>query len=135
VLVITGVAETGSGGVNLRLTFNGDSGSNYSRVTMFGSSSGALSSQTTTTQYQISQNAFVSETGNNVYITNVFDYSVTDKHKSILSRANSPLEAGGAVQAQAGRWADTSAITSLNVTTTTNEMAAGSTYALYGIEG
>jgi len=58
---------------------------------------------------------------------NIMDYSATDKHKSVLVRSNLPASN---VTGEAGRFAVTSAITSIAVS---QPMAAGSTLALYGI--
>jgi len=63
---------------------------------------------------------------------NFFDYSSTDKHKSVLARHNVD---GTAVSAVAYRWANTNAITKLDVMTNSSsyEFAAGSTINLYGV--
>jgi hypothetical protein len=58
------------------------------------------------------------------------DYSATDKHKTVLSRANN---AANGVTAIAGRWASTSAITSIVLTFQSSSLATGSTVALYGV--
>jgi len=59
------------------------------------------------------------------------DYSVTDKHKTVLIR-----DPEGIVLsiARAARWASTAAITSLEIVTNSGLVTAGSTFALYGIE-
>jgi hypothetical protein len=62
----------------------------------------------------------------------IFDFAQTDKHKSFLSRTDvANLETA----AQAGRWASTSAITSILIYVAADNFAAGSTFSLYGIEG
>jgi hypothetical protein len=59
------------------------------------------------------------------------DYSVTDKHKTVLSRVN---DSTANVSMAAHRWASTSAITALEVTTLGNgNYSAGSTFYLYGV--
>lgn len=63
--------------------------------------------------------------------TDLMDYSATDKHKTLLTRNGDAAEA---VVAIASRWASTSAMTSLVITTgDSNTFSAGSTFALYGI--
>ena len=60
-----------------------------------------------------------------------FDYSVTDKHKSWLSRANRSDASTGM---NAGRVATTSAITTILIYAGgANNFAAGSTFSLYGV--
>jgi hypothetical protein len=71
----------------------------------------------------------VTQSQNNV-ITQIMDYSATDKHKTSLIRGN---DAGAEVIAHAQRWASTSAVTSVRALITANNFASGSTFSLYGI--
>ena len=64
-----------------------------------------------------------------VIISNIMDYSATDKHTTVLNRANN---AANGVHANAGRWSNTSAVTQVQVYATSN-FAAGSTFYLYGV--
>jgi hypothetical protein len=99
---------------------NSDSGTNYSAVFMYGSGGGTGSgSGTGFTLANIGANG----------MAQIFDYSATDKHKTILSKYNLPTY----VEARASRWADTSAITSL-LLDCSSTFASGSTFYLYGIE-
>ena len=64
-------------------------------------------------------------------ITQLMDYSATDKHKTILNRSGSSFDP---VSAYVGRWASTSAITSLVlVSNQGGNFSIGSTFNLYGI--
>lgn len=125
VLVITGA---GSGTDNLTLQFNSDTGTNYNRVSMNGNSiTGAYSNS------NFSVDRLYGAVGDNSSLNaqwSIMDYSATDKHKSILIRSNS---FGGEqnVVASTGRWASTSAITSIKVYGTTYQV--GSTFVLYGV--
>lgn len=109
--------------------FNSDSGSNYSTVYMYGngSSTGSGTEATTTLFW----GAFPAAGGNHLF--QILDYSATDKHKSVLGRANGN---GASVWAHAGRWASTAAITSIVLTAPdygTQTFNAGSTFMLYGV--
>lgn len=126
VLVIS--APMSSGGVFGYLRFNGDSGSNYSAVRMFGSGSTTGSDTGLIGASAINFSEFYVE--QNITTVNIMDYTATDKHKTVLSRANAP---GNYVFGIAGRWANTAAITSLTVSTSSSTWAAGSTFALYGV--
>jgi hypothetical protein len=107
--------------------FNGDSGANYSLVQMYGNGSTATSSASSgQTELYF---GYYNTTQGMVQLT-VFDYSQTDKQKSALSRSDLP---GALVFARAGRWASTSAITSMLIYPTYGQFAAGSTFSLYGI--
>jgi hypothetical protein len=124
ILVIEGTYSTGTGNASIR--FNGDTGSNYPYVFMLGGASGTSSGQATTTS--LLTGGFNSATRNNV-VFQIMDYSATDKHKSVLNRMN---EGGLTTYAWGGRWANTSAITSITVIGT-NPYAIGSTFSLYGV--
>ena len=126
ILVIN--APMSSGGVFGYLRFNGDSGSNYSAVRMFGSGSSAGSDTGLIGASAINFSEFYVE--QNITTVNIMDYTATDKHKTVLSRANAP---SNYVFGIAGRWANTAAITSLTISTSSSTWAAGGTFALYGI--
>ena len=104
------------------LRFNADSGSNYSFVYMRGTGSSAQSSAGSGSFELIDTGA------NELGKVEIMDYSATDKHKSTLNRSSRDR-----VVAKAGRWANTSAITSISVTGATGDFSAGSTFSLYGI--
>ena len=123
VLVINGA---NSGSQDLKFIFNSDTGASYSRVAMYGQSSGIGSFS------ENGQNAGLwasVQTVPNTVIANIMDYSATDKHKTALVRSNN---AGDRVRAYAGRWASTSAITSIQLDPTGTSWQAGTTISLYG---
>jgi hypothetical protein len=124
ILIVTYGAVNGT---QLALRFNGDTGTNYSRV--YG-------------EYIYSSVGQASDTGNYGYvgaydggpatlICHIMDYATTDKHKSFLARGDSST----ATKMTALRWANTAAITSISVSTPANpvDMPAGTTINLYGV--
>ena len=112
------------------LRFNSDSSSSYSTVNMGGDGGATNSFATTATQSYLNFYQSASTTEPNGSITQIMDYSQTDKHKSVLVRNNT---ASKVVEARASRWANTAAITSLSVTASTGNFTAGSTFYLYGV--
>ena len=131
VLVISAKAVEGNGVVRMRI--NGDSGASYYSVAMFGTGSTASSSLNSGFNQQTlthSENSISTSTFNLMKVE-LQDYSATDKHKSYLIRSN---ESSFTAQALAGRWASTSALTSLYIYGGgfTN-FAIGSTFHLYQI--
>jgi hypothetical protein len=112
------------------LRFNSDSGANYSNVNMAGDGGTTNSGSGTHNHVLLNYFQSASTTETNNILTNVMDYSATDKHKSVLSRNNTATRV---VEALASRWANTSAITSFAITPSTGNFATGSTFALYGI--
>ena len=126
VLIFNGSTSTSD---QYLLRLNGDTGSNYSWVQMGGDSGGTFSSSTTTTGIRVGY--FATSTAEDNFQISVMDYSATDKHKTALVRTNSNA---AAVRAIAGRWANTSAVTSLTIVLASGSFDAGATFSLYGIE-
>tara|TARA_R110000764_G_scaffold223029_1_gene311821 strand:+ start:219 stop:710 length:492 start_codon:yes stop_codon:yes gene_type:complete len=124
VVVINSLADAGT--TNFTMRFNGAT-TGYTSVTAYGDG-------TTAASYSSSSNLDLmafggATTAPSLVTATVLDYSATNKHKSVLSRGDR-----GDKQASmsAGRWADTAAVTSLTVrTTTANNYAIGSTFHLY----
>jgi len=114
---------------------NVSSGSLYHSVFMQGSSGGATSSQSNSqNEWGIGFSAG-SLASSGIYTTNIYnfqDYSSTDKQKVVLARNNAADASNGGTRATALRYADTAAITTINVLPATT-FAAGSTFALYGV--
>jgi hypothetical protein len=128
VLVVNGANAAGANfGVYCR--FNGDTGNNNPAVHMIGAVS-AISSGI------INElgGAFVGWTSSGVSCqvrVQFMDYSATDKHKTLLSRADNPTSR---TSAHAARWTNTGAITSINIFNEASaNWASGSTFNLYGI--
>jgi hypothetical protein len=111
------------------LRFNGDTGSNYNRVTAQGTGSVASFNLSTNAAFmRLNGNAdFAVDFSHNSTIY-IMDYAVTDKHKSVLSRTNSTW----GVDMTAGRWASTAPITSVTIYPSTGSFDIGSTFSLYG---
>ena len=124
------VEALGSGGtVDINVTFNSDTGSNYPFVSMNGTGTGTSSLALTGSNIS---GINATTTSKSINIFQIMDYSVTDKHKTVLTRRD---RADSATQTRANRWADTSAINTIAITTPSNNYAAGSTFYLYGIAG
>jgi hypothetical protein len=129
VLVVTGGVT--SGDRNMLLSINGDiTAGNYSSVQMSGSGSSADGSAFGTPFRLLNYWGFLNTTLNALYTINLIDYSVSDKHKTVLSRSNN---AANGVAAVALRWANTAPITSLTVNPENATYAIGSTFSLYGV--
>jgi len=111
---------------DLRIRLNSDTGSNYSFVLAQGDGSSAFSGSYSGTSMEVG----VLTTGRGNVIAQIMDYSATDKHKIVLARGD---QAADRTRMTAGRWANTSAITTVKVMTNANQMASGSTISLYGV--
>ena len=128
VLVVNANTSTDS---EFQMRINGDTGGNYNVVQMQGNGS-AVSSSAYSGQLQMTLGLIAKPTATNriSHLINFFDYSATDKHKSILNRAD---VAASGTEAMAFRWASTAAITSFVCISQTGTWAVGSTFALYGV--
>jgi hypothetical protein len=124
IVVVEGLS---AGGDSALMTLNGDTGSNYTYVRMFGtgSGSGASSSGTSREIFNI-----YSSRGTN--IIQIMDYSATNKHKTSISRSNT---ANTIVMAFASRWANTAAVNSVALSLGGTTFAATTTLSLYGVIG
>jgi hypothetical protein len=136
-VVVAQAKKTGTAnGYAFQLQFNSDSGSNYSYVRMWGEGSGGSSNSATTTYISIGD--FPSGAYNAQVISRVQiqDYSATDKHKTILAREDfDPAVNNYNAMAIAGRWANTSAITSVILSiSSAQSFDAGSTFSIWGIK-
>jgi len=124
ILVVNSVSSFGS---FIKVRFNGSS-SGYSYVRAQVSGSSAISSAGT---YDAVIAGFTSNVSDAVNIAQIMDYAATDKHKSVLVRANATSLSTGMY---ANRWASTAAITSLAITdSNADSFVSGSTFNLYGI--
>lgn len=127
VLVIS-AKNTGSNNT-IFYQINGDSTSgNYSRLYALGNGSTATSATGPTFNYFADMP--ISSASNGVCINHFMDYSATDKHKTILGRVD---VVDSYTYMDAKRYASTSAITTIQLSTAANNFAAGSSFSLYGI--
>lgn len=126
IMVVDGTANINT---SLNMRFNSDSGSNYSYVYAYGDgSTNTLSGAASGTS--IVQVFLFSNPTNN--IIQIMDYSATDKHKTVLSRWNTPANS---LQMSAERWANTDAINTITLAFGSGRTPnSGSTFSLYGIE-
>lgn len=111
--------------------FNGSSASVYSQVIMSGNGSSTFSPSGSNTYLRPTYyGGATAAAGNNVTME-IMDYSTTDKHKSILSRTSN---ANDGVDAAAGRFAVTDAITSIEIFNISGRIwQIGSTFRLLGV--
>jgi len=126
-LVVVIDAKSGAGVATIGLRFNSDTGNNYSYVDMSGTGSSTSSSANTQDRATM---GFVGGTSAYMSTAQIMDYAQTDKHKTVLARHSN---ASGNVQALANRWANTNAITTVNLSTAVNNFPVGTTLSLYGV--
>lgn len=135
-LILVFEGRSANGDFYPRLRYNGDTASNYSWVSAQGNGSAGSSFQGTAETGQQIANGVWFNTGTTVrgcIITQIFDYSRTDRQKTMLSRAN---RANESTEMLAGRWASNSAINQIQLYSSNGVLLpAGSAIYLYGIVG
>jgi hypothetical protein len=115
-----------STGTDVLYQFNSDTTvSNYPSVLMQSDGSTTFSGNTSNNRI-----LDVSTTNQFTVVYNLLDYATTNKHKHYLYRTG---RASAKVQAMAGRWVNTAAITQAVFTPVSGTFNAGCTFYLYGI--
>jgi len=119
-------ATTTSGGQDLKLQFNGDTGTNYSNTRLYGTGTTASSNRNSSSAYI---GAAYTYTTIGTTIINIQNYSNSTTYKTAISRSNIT---GYEVDLVVGLWRNSAAITSITLAST-GTFATGSTFTLYGV--
>lgn len=123
------VLDSKGAGFAPQIRFNNDSSSNYGWLYMGGTGTGtAANLANSVTQFNLGN--FVTFANPSLAIFNIMDYSVTNKYKTVLNRIDIPANG---TSAWAMQWANTAAITSIQLFAAAGSYAAGSTLSLYGV--
>jgi hypothetical protein len=135
-LVIVPVFTPSSEGMDLYLTFNGDTTSGlYSKTHMAGYGTSSVGSTRFTGQNRIA--SYWQAGPGNAQPTqlnySIMNYSNSTTFKTILGRAGSFQTSAHEANAFVGLWRNTNAITSITLSASTGNFAVGSTFELYGI--
>ncbi len=141
---IRGIAQfSGSGFGTGRVTFNGDTGSNYTFHRLHGDGSNATSSGSSSiANIPIQLNAGNSQSNGvsswGSFVIDIIDPSSTSKNKTLRSISgaswNDSIDTNQSINAISGMWNNTSAISTITITTSF-AFLSGSSFALYGIRG
>ena len=131
-LLIVMNGQIASGGQdNILFQYNGDTSSNYSGTSLYGTGSAAGSDRASNSTGYIAGR--ISSAANSTSIFQVQNYSNSTTFKTSLARGNAPDQI---VMAFVGLWRSTAAINSIRLyTASAVNFNAGSTFTLYGIAG
>ena len=131
------INDTSAGDINIKAQFNGDTGSNYSWHTLYGSGAGAYSdfNGVSSTYY-----GSFSRGGNGsgifgTSVADILDYKNTNKYKTVRTLAGKDSNGGGIIWLSSGLWQSTAAISSIKIFPDSGNFAQYSQFALYGIKG
>jgi hypothetical protein len=129
--LVLAVNADGTSQTEFYIRMNGDTSSTYTSVRMQGSgSTNASATYSGTGGMRLNGNGDIMTNFSFNAAIQLLDYSATDKHKTLLSRTSSSQ----GIDACAGRWPSTSAITSVTVYPYAGSFDIASTFSLYGIE-
>lgn len=112
-----------------------DTGSNYSTTYLLGNGSSATSGRySNQTSGFITRNlGGTSTAGGSNAIVHFMNYSNTTTYKTILNRSNQIDSSYPGAEADVNLWRSTSAINTIKLATTGGNIAAGSTFSIYGV--
>jgi len=123
----------GATATNVNLRFNGDTGGNYFAAYLQGNGSAASANyQSSIDNIYLTQAINWSDTYPSFLEADIFSYAGS-LQKTITASTSGDYNGSGFATKWVGRWASTSAITSLSITAPSN-WAVGTTATLYGIK-
>jgi hypothetical protein len=134
-LQIRGIASTGAGGY-IKVTFNGDTGANYSWHEIYANGSSVSAAGGGSKNFIIADEV-LSATSNvyGAFVMDVIDYANTSKNKTLRNLGGQDSNGSGYVVPTSGAWFNTAAITSITITPVSGSFASNTNIALYGIKG
>lgn len=128
-VLVVGYGISTTGGENLYMRFNSDTGSNYSntRLVAGGGGTGSYRDSGATV---INVGAIYTTTDPLTHISHINNYANSTTYKTVLCRNNTTSN----VAAHVGLWRSTAAITSITFSASGGNFGVGSTFTLYGIK-
>lgn len=131
-IFVSNVIDTNGLAYNGWYRVNGDTGSNYSRTSLYADGSTTYSNRgsSQTKAYFLAIYGDLSQTAPTVTITNFNNYSNTTTYKTFITRTNL---ASDVVGAHCNLWRSISAINQIELGLDSGSFATGSTFTLYGI--
>ena len=129
-ILIVNATTTSTSASTANMRLNGDINNSYHFQRMSGTGSSLTAAQATSNTLFLGFSATASTTNRLQLTLNFIDYSSASKQRAIIGRASS---ANAGVDAFAGRYASTNAITTIQITAGAGDWAIGSTFSLYGV--
>jgi hypothetical protein len=124
---------------SLKITFNSDTSSAYTRHGVFGNGSTVVSFANLTTGHLFNGQIAQGGTSAGTFagsVLDILDYRNTNKNTTVRGLGGADCIGNGSVLLGSSLWANTAAITSISITSSTaTNFAEYSHFALYGIKG
>ena len=118
-----------------KVRFNSDSGANYSWHELIGNGSTAISAGGGGKTFALVDHAFTNGSNFGVSVIDILDYANTSKNKTVRALSGNDNNSAGYVVLNSSAWYDTTAISAIEITFTSNPISQYSSFALYGIKG
>jgi hypothetical protein len=137
-LQIRGIVRPVTNNAEIRLTINGDSGSNYARHRLIGNGASVdgtgVASQTSIGIFDANglQTGTASVFG--ALVIDILDYGNTSKYKTIRVLSGNDNNGSGQVGLSSGLWMNTGTVTSVTMVMNTGNIDVNSRFSLYGIK-
>ena len=122
------------GGSSGNVRFNSDTGNNYTRHYLEGTGTSAVAGGASSQPYI---DIFGNTTTASIFAVNIIDildYANTNKYKTARNLSGVDTNGGGYVGIQSGLWMNSSAISTITLTSAGGNFAQYSSFALYGIK-
>jgi hypothetical protein len=120
---------------DLKITFNSDTGSNYSQHLLWGNGTSPSAAGFTNQSYAVGA-IMGSTTAPAASVVDILDYTNTNKYTTVRGLSGVDVNgAGGFVFFNSSAWLNTAAITSITLTAYAGTINQYSSFALYGIKG
>ena len=134
-LQIRGIASTGAGGY-IKVTFNGDTGANYSWHEIYANGSTVTAAGGGSKNFIIADEVLTATASvYGAFVMDVIDYANTSKNKTLRNLGGQDSNGSGYMVPTSGAWFNTAAITSITITPVSGTFASNTHIALYGIKG
>jgi hypothetical protein len=134
--IMARLSTTTSGG---RVTFNSDTGANYSRHYLYGTGASAIAGGNANASNIDIVEATLSSASASIFginVIDILDYANTNKYKTLRSLAGTDINGtGGSINLYSGSWRNTAAISTITIVPQTGSYVEYSSFALYGIKG
>ena len=121
-----------SSGDNVAVRFNNDTGFNYAYHQLVGD--GAATSAAGVASSTLMQGSYSSPTQYGVGVIDIFNYTDTNKYKTLRSLHGSDANGSGFILFRSGLWQNTAAVNRIDLFAS-NNFTTASQFALYGIRG
>lgn len=122
---------------DVTVRFNSDSASNYSFHSLYGNGSSVLSVGGANESQMYPMFTVGTSVTSNVFavgVTDILDYTNTNKFKTVRSLSGYDANGSGYVNINSGNWRSTSAVSTITITSYSNTFAQYSSFALYGVK-